>query len=604
MPMLHPAKRSRKSAVPCIFVHAGAGYHSEQNEHIHLSACNDAAAAAMAILKNGGVAVDAVEMAIRVLEDREITNAGYGSNLALDGIVECDAVMVDHLGRSGACGAVPQIKNPISLARVILDRSQEQLSLRRVPPNMLVSQGAVEYADNSGIPVVPHDVLISPSAKERWARWKIDLSTSDNKSSTATRSPTPLLNTDVYPTATAADEQLRRNHTAAMQASVWNEAQPVSPPPSDDVARSSTSESRRNSRKSPSSDGRSSFSTSLEDQECIDMDNNIRRDDPPTLAAFRGHAHLAADMSTSQHLEAPTSPDVRSSRQDSDSDDTRMGDEGDSSSGEEYEESSEDERDTSGDHQGVKLHPSRSWTDGSSDSESTTTSLQLPSLTPSPPPGLTFPESARPSMLNIPLPARIPPTEPRDDNITDTVGAIAIDQWGNIACGASSGGIGMKHRGRIGPAAIVGVGAAVIPLDSEDGDKTSVATVTSGTGEHMATTMAATMFAERVYSGVKKVRGGKLVSCDDDDEIVRSVVEKEFMGHPSVKASKSNGAIGVLCVKKTKDGVSLQFAHNTDSFAMSSQSANEARPVCTMSRLKGNGKIANGGRYIRTKKRL
>ena len=60
----------------------------------------------MTFLKNGGSAVDAVEMAIKVLEDREITNAGYGSNLAMDGNVECDATIVDHFGRSGAVGAV------------------------------------------------------------------------------------------------------------------------------------------------------------------------------------------------------------------------------------------------------------------------------------------------------------------------------------------------------------------------------------------------------------------------------------------------------------------------------------------------------------------
>lgn len=66
---------------------------------------HSAAAAGMAILRSGGTAVDACEMAIKILEDREITNAGYGSNLALDGVVECDASVVDHDGRSGAVGA-------------------------------------------------------------------------------------------------------------------------------------------------------------------------------------------------------------------------------------------------------------------------------------------------------------------------------------------------------------------------------------------------------------------------------------------------------------------------------------------------------------------
>jgi taspase, threonine aspartase, 1 len=60
----------------------------------------------MVFLQNGCTAVEGVETAIRVLEDNDITNAGYGSNLSMDGTVEGDATIVDHLGRAGAVGAV------------------------------------------------------------------------------------------------------------------------------------------------------------------------------------------------------------------------------------------------------------------------------------------------------------------------------------------------------------------------------------------------------------------------------------------------------------------------------------------------------------------
>lgn len=86
---------------------------SPLGEHVQsslkiLTSCS-AAAIGMCIMKNGGSSIDAVEMALKLLEDREITNAGYGSNLAMDGVVECDALIVDHFGRSGAVGAVARM---------------------------------------------------------------------------------------------------------------------------------------------------------------------------------------------------------------------------------------------------------------------------------------------------------------------------------------------------------------------------------------------------------------------------------------------------------------------------------------------------------------
>jgi taspase (threonine aspartase 1) len=150
----------------------------------------------------------------------------------------------------------------------------------------------------------------------------------------------------------------------------------------------------------------------------------------------------------------------------------------------------------------------------------------------SPTPRVTTPSSYIKEATLLPLePTRAPilQHEPKEDHITDTVGAIAVDSWGNIACGASSGGIGMKYRGRVGPAALVGVGAAVIPTDPDDPEQACVATVTSGTGEHMATTMAATVCAERLYQSVKKMKGGEYIEVSED-EALKAMIENEFMG--------------------------------------------------------------------------
>lgn len=116
-----------------------------------------------------------------------------------------------------------------------------------------------------------------------------------------------------------------------------------------------------------------------------------------------------------------------------------------------------------------------------------------------------------------------------DDDISDTVGAIAVDCLGNIAAGSSSGGIGMKHKGRVGPAALVNVGTAVIPIEINDPKRTSVASVTSGTGEHMGTTLAANLCASRIYSSTRRTKEGGSESTDDD-EAMKAFVERDFMG--------------------------------------------------------------------------
>ncbi|KAF2869687.1 nucleophile aminohydrolase [Massariosphaeria phaeospora] len=598
----------------CIFVHAGAGYHSYQNEQIHLQACNDAAQVAMLILRNGGSALDAVEMAVKMLEDREITNAGYGSNLAMDGVVECDASIVDHHGRSGAVGAVAQIKNPISLARLVLNHTMQALTLRRVPPNLLVSQGATDFAYEMGVPVLPHDALVSPAARERWIRWRSDLKSAERKARKTPGHPSAWrIQQDVTAEDESVRQTMRKQHEYNMLQGYPELYPSRSPtPPGAPLLYGETPNSG-----SPVSGSKSELSSdswvseeriSTPDSPASEQSQGSHK--PPTVRPLTiEESSRSAFINSTQKV--PTIAQYGSSKSSRDAAANRIAEDIDMK-----------EADYGLSHSSAPTTTRRSWGDGSgeeSDSASSAITMKPSHRNETPVIAVQVPLSATPakkdavsptSRVTTPLEyvketARLssrsthpaPSSLVKGDNITDTVGAIAVDGWGNIACGASSGGIGMKYRGRVGPAALVGVGAAVIPVDHDDLEKTCVATVTSGTGEHMATTMAATVCAERLYQSVKKEKGGEYHEVTED-EALRSMIANEFMGHPSVKNSNSAGAIGILGIKRTRAGIMMYFGHNTDSFAMASMHSDETRPACAMSRSNGNGQIAQGGRMV------
>src|SRR5512138_2738170 len=117
-------------AHPLIIVHGGAGDlaldaapSSGAPDGGRLDGVRRACAAGWAILRAGGAALDAVEAAVLVLEDDPLFNAGTGATLAAAGDVELDASVMDGEAlRCGAVAAVRDVRNPVSLARAVMER--------------------------------------------------------------------------------------------------------------------------------------------------------------------------------------------------------------------------------------------------------------------------------------------------------------------------------------------------------------------------------------------------------------------------------------------------------------------------------------------------
>ncbi len=136
-----------------IIVHGGAWDIPPALHADHEAGCRAAARAGWEVLARGGSALDAVEVAVRVMEDDPVFDAGYGSHLNADGLVELDAGMMD--GRTlmaGAVAAVKRVANPISLARRVLHDS---------PHVFLVGEGAERFASAVGLPLCdPADLVV------------------------------------------------------------------------------------------------------------------------------------------------------------------------------------------------------------------------------------------------------------------------------------------------------------------------------------------------------------------------------------------------------------------------------------------------------------
>jgi beta-aspartyl-peptidase (threonine type) len=136
-----------------IAIHGGAGVierakMTPEREAVYRAGLEAALDAGYTILERGGTSVDAVAAAVRTMEDDPHFNAGRGAVLDEHGDAELDAAIMDGNGpRAGAVAGVRHVKNPIDLARLVMDKS---------PHVLLVASGAEEFALEQGV------VLVAP----------------------------------------------------------------------------------------------------------------------------------------------------------------------------------------------------------------------------------------------------------------------------------------------------------------------------------------------------------------------------------------------------------------------------------------------------------
>jgi L-asparaginase / beta-aspartyl-peptidase len=155
--------QSEKMENPVVLViHGGAGTILRENmtpekELAYLASLQEALDKGYAILEKGGSAIDAVEGTVMVLEDNPLFNAGRGSVLTHDSKVEMDAAIMDgHTLKAGSVAQVTNLKNPITAARMVMEKS---------PHVMMVGKGAEKFATQFGCKTEKSSYFIIPERK-------------------------------------------------------------------------------------------------------------------------------------------------------------------------------------------------------------------------------------------------------------------------------------------------------------------------------------------------------------------------------------------------------------------------------------------------------
>ena len=163
----------------CIAVHGGAGtilssQITSKKEAEYKHGLKAALKAGNNILENDGTSLDAVEAAVRVLEDFPLFNAGRGSVFSHEGKHEMDAAIMDGKNRrAGSVCCVQNIKNPVTLARAVMEKTEHI---------MLCGDGAMEFARSIGMEMTPDKYFFTAQRYEQWQNIKHEMASQPDHS--------------------------------------------------------------------------------------------------------------------------------------------------------------------------------------------------------------------------------------------------------------------------------------------------------------------------------------------------------------------------------------------------------------------------------------
>ncbi len=148
-----------------IAIHGGAGtllkgQMTDEKEIAYKAALQTAIDAGYEVLKNDGSAVDAVELAVKLLEDSPLFNAGKGSVFTAEGTHEMDAAIMDgETLNAGAVSLITGIKNPVSLAKDVMEKSEHVF---------LAGAGAMEFAKKNNYDIVTSQYFYDELRYQQW----------------------------------------------------------------------------------------------------------------------------------------------------------------------------------------------------------------------------------------------------------------------------------------------------------------------------------------------------------------------------------------------------------------------------------------------------